>query len=162
MKNVLITITAIFVLFSINSLSVNAMERQVKIEQNVQIEYLEDGSYFITEIQEITKASKFSTLSSSLTKSKTSTYYDSKGKAAWSVTVTGTFTYGNGTSKCISSSVSAQSYNNSVWVIASSSSSKSGNITYATASSDQFLSGQYLQTITRPVSLTCNSNGQVS
>ena len=37
MKNVLITITAIFVLFSINSLSVNAMERQVKIEQNVSV-----------------------------------------------------------------------------------------------------------------------------
>lgn len=41
MKNVLITITAIFVLFSINSLSVNAMERQVTFPQQIPAEHLE-------------------------------------------------------------------------------------------------------------------------
>ncbi len=124
------------------------------------IEYLEDGSYFITLIEEA--KSDISFFSSSATKSKTAIYFNSNNVPLWSVTVTGTFTYGNGTSKCTHSSVSATSYNTSIWRIASTSSSFSGNTATATATAKQYQSNQLLRTVTKKVTLTCSATGKFS
>ena len=77
---------------------------------------LEDGSYFTVVIEDENTSSNITLYSTSVTKSKTYTYYNSKGTKQWYVKVTGTFTYGNGTSKCNSSSVFAKSYVNA-WKI---------------------------------------------
>ena len=124
------------------------------------IEYLPDGSCFVTVIE--TQENSVSLLSTTTTKAKTSTYYGADGKSYWAVTVTGTFTYGNGTSKCTSSSVSAKSYDTNSWRIASKSASRSGNKATATASAKQYQSGKYLQTVSKTVTLTCSSTGKFS
>lgn len=127
--------------------------------QNQQIEHFADGSYVITVIEnEISDISLFSTTA---TKAKTSTAYSNSGQKLWSVTVTGTFTYGNGTSKCTSSSASAKSYV-SDWSIANKSASRSGNKASATATAVQYLNGHEVQRKTKTVTLTCSPTGTFS
>lgn len=48
--------------------------------------------------------------STNKTKSKTATYYSKSNIAQWEVTVTGTFSYGNGSATCTASSVTTKSY----------------------------------------------------
>ena len=76
-----------------------------------QIEYLSDGSYIVTEI--VSEPSDYSLFSTTQTKSKTSTYYNAANEKIWAVTVTGTFSYGNGTSTCLSASCTTSLYSNS-------------------------------------------------
>ena len=75
-------------------------------ENDRQVEYLSDGSYF----EVVTEESGISPLSSTVTKSRTATYYSAGHEAQWYVKVTGKFTYGDGYAKCTSSSVSAGVY----------------------------------------------------
>ena len=131
------------------------------LEGQEQVQYMDDGSYFIT-IIETEENDGLSLMSTTTTKSKTATYYDSNGIAKWYVRVTGTFTYGNGTSKCTSSSVTAKSYDTSIWNISSKSASKSGNKAIATASARQYLSGRYVATLSKTVTLTCSPTGVFS
>lgn len=126
---------------------------------NQQVQYFDDGSYIITVIEDETSNIEF--LSTTKTKSKTSTYHSSTGDSMWSVTVTGTFTYGNGTSKCTSSSINAKSYV-SYWSISSKSASRSGNKASASATAVQTLNGRELQRLTKAVTLTCSSTGRFS
>ena len=72
-----------------------------------------------------------------------------------------TFTYGSGTSKCISSSVSAKS-NVNIWKITSSSSGKSKNTASATATAKHYYNNSVVDTVTRTVRLTCSSTGKFS
>lgn len=162
----LFTLFLISIMLCISTLSVSAAGRTPVIETEdtnsvqTELEYLPDGSYFITVIE--TQDNFVSLRSTTTTKSKTATYYGANGKSYWSVTVTGTFTYGNGTSKCTSSSASAKSYDTNFWRIASKSASKSGNKATATASAKQYQSGQYLRTVSKTVTLTCSSTGKFS
>ncbi|MEI3338562.1 MAG: hypothetical protein V8R80_00245 [Eubacterium sp.] len=126
---------------------------------NQQIEYYDDGSYIITVIEDV--PSDITLLSTTVTKSKTSTYHSSTGEALWSITVTGTFTYGNGTSKCTSSSINTKIYNSN-WSIGNKSSSANGNKASATATAIQYLKGHEVQRITKTVTLTCSSTGKFS
>lgn len=121
-------------------------------------EYLPDGSYYVTVIEE---ESSNPALRTTATKSKTRTYYSASDVALWYVKVTGTFTYGNGTSKCTSSTVTAQTYS-SDWKIASKSASKSGNKAIATATADHYWMGAPLTSLTQTVTLTCSATGQFS
>lgn len=122
---------------------------------------LEDGSYFTVVIEDENTSSNITLYSTSVTKSKTYTYYNSKGTKQWYVKVTGTFTYGNGTSKCNSSSVSAKSYVNA-WKITSKSSSKSGKTAIAKSTAKQYYNGTVINTINETVKLTCSSTGKFS
>lgn len=158
----IISLFLMSILLCINTAPVSAASAQIAyvVPSQAEVEYLPDGSYFISVIE--TDDSSVSFLSTTVTKSKTSTYYGASGTAYWSVTVTGTFTYGNGTSKCISSSVTAKSYDTDFWKIASKSASRSGNKATATASAKQYQSGKYLQTVSKTVTLTCSSTGNFS
>ena len=130
------------------------------IQCHREVEFLSDGSYFISEIE--TTRNKISLMSTTTTKSKKSTYYDVNGAAKWYVKVTGTFTYGNGTSKCINAYVTCGSYDSSIWKISTKSASKTGNKAIATASAIHYLNGKNLGIQSKTVTLTCNSTGKVS
>ena len=124
--------------------------------------YFDDGSYLITVIEEgddalVSPAS----VSQTKTGSKTSTYYNSDNKALWYVKVTGTFSYGNGSSKCTSASVTAAS-NDSNWKISDKSASKSKNAATAEATAKRYVLNITVQTITKSVTLTCSSTGKLS
>lgn len=121
-------------------------------------EYLPDGSYYVTVIEE---EDSNPALRTTATKSKTRTYYSASDVAQWYVKVTGTFTYGNGTAKCTSSSVSTKVYAPN-WSIASKSASKSGNKAIATATANHSRLGEVLTSMTQTVTLTCSATGQFS
>lgn len=126
-----------------------------------QIEYFADGSYVVTVIED--EDSGIMPLSTNTAKkSKTTTYSSPSGKALWYVKVTGTFTYGDGSSKCTASSVSAGTYV-SAWKISSKSASRSGNKASATATAVETLlpSGE-TNTVTRTVTLKCSPTGTFS
>lgn len=124
-----------------------------------EIEYLDNGDYLIYTIED-DASRNFQPFSNTVTKSKYARYYH-KNSVQWYVKVTGTFTYGSGTSKCTSSSVSSKS-NVNIWKITSSSSGKSKNTATATATAKQYYSGSVIDTVTRTVKLTCSSTGKFS
>lgn len=124
-----------------------------------EIEYLDNGDYLIYTIED-DASRNFQPFSNTVTKSKYARYYH-KNSVQWYVKVTGTFTYGSGTFKCTSSSVSAKS-NVNIWKITSSSSGKSKNTATATATAKQYYSGSVIDTVTRTVKLTCSSTGKFS
>lgn len=125
-----------------------------------EIEYLPNGNYIITIIED-QPASDSSFISSTVTKTKTSYCYSANNQKLWSVSVTGTFTYGNGSATCISASCKATSYDSS-WSVGNKKASKSGNKAIAKATGEQYGGGHIIQTITRTVTLTCSPTGQFS
>ena len=99
--------------------------------------------------------------STTQTKSKTSTYYNAANEKIWAVTVTGTFSYGNGTSTCLSASCTTSLYSNS-WSVGNKKASKSGNTAKASATGVRYTNGHAVQSITRTVTLTCSATGTFS
>ena len=124
--------------------------------ESSEIEYLDDGSYFEEPNSGMTILS-----SNSVTKTKTSYYKNSSGTTLWYVKVTGTFTYGNGSSKCTSSAVTAAS-KSGVWKIISKSASKSGNKATAKATAKRYYDGSVVETKYKTVTLTCSPSGSFS
>ena len=126
-----------------------------------EIEYLPDGSCFVTVIEDVHPSGLQPLSSNTATKSKTTYYKNSAGKVMWWVKVTGTFTYGNGTSKCASAKGSAAS-ENANWKVSNITDSKSGNSASATATGTQYLDGKVLSRLTKTVTLKCSSTGVFS
>ena len=71
------------------------------------IHYYNDGSYLIETVS--LEMPAISLCSTNKTKSKTATYYSKSNIAQWEVTVTGTFSYGNGSATYTASSVDRKS-----------------------------------------------------
>ena len=129
--------------------------------ESSEIEYLDDGSYFETVITTESNSGMTTLSSKSVTKTKTSYYKNSNGTILWYVNVTGTFTYGNGSSKCTSSSVTADS-KSGAWEITSKSASKSGNKATAKATAKRYYGGSVAETKNKTVTLTCSPSGNFS
>ena len=129
--------------------------------ESSEIEYLDDGSYFETVITTESNSGMTTLSSKSVTKTKTSYYKNSNGTILWYVKVTGTFTYGNGSSKCTSSSVTAES-KSGAWKITSKSASKSGNKATAKATAKRYYGGSVAETKNKTVTLTCSPSGTFS
>ena len=129
--------------------------------ESSEIEYLDDGSYFETVITTESNSGMTTLSSKSVTKTKTSYYKNSNGTILWYGKVTGTFTYGNGSSKCTSSSVTAES-KSGAWKITSKSASKSGNKATAKATAKRYYGGSVAETKNKTVTLTCSPSGNFS
>ncbi len=123
------------------------------------IQYYDDGSYTV-ETLTIDKSSFISLYSSTKKGTRSKIYYSSDNIEQWSVTVIGTFSYGNGSSTCTASSGTAKS-NTADWAISSKSSSKSGNTAKATATAIQYLRGHEVQRKTLSATLSCSSTGSL-
>lgn len=117
---------------------------------------LNDGSYYITVIEETNN-----TRASTKTGSKTTRYYNSDDELLWSVTVKGTFSYTGSSAVCTASNVST-TCPASNWKISSKSSSKSGATATATATAKRYTIGVVTQTVTKKVTLTCSASGTLS
>jgi hypothetical protein len=127
----------------------------------VSVEYLPDGSYIETVIEENQPPFSLFIAASTTSGNKTVTYRNSSGEALWYVRVTGYFSYNGSTATCTSASVSAASYS-SAWGITSQSSSYSGNTAYAYATAKQYLAGVVILTVNESVQLTCSASGGLS
>ena len=131
-------------------------------ENGYEIEYLDNGDYIITYIEddEIIEPDDGSK-STTVTKTKTSKYKNSAGATMWYIKVQGTFTYNGTTSTCNSAAHKAAAIG-STWSIISASHSKSGNKATATATARHSSGGGVYSDYTRSVTLKCSATGVFS
>ncbi len=125
-------------------------------EENTEITYLEDGSYFVTTVteQQVTRATRGG--------QKSIGYYSSSGVLQWTFVVTGTFTYTPGVScTCISASSEVQ-ISDSNWSCKTKSASPSGNHAIGSAEVIYVFLLVTIKTIPVSLTLTCDTNGNFS
>lgn len=116
------------------------------------VTYLEDGSYFVTELFETTTAR-----SSTKNGTKETTYYTSSNVAIWKLVLTGTFEYDYGVS---SRATNASAYVN---LYTSSASVDVCNAYTAATQAYGYASVTYLGNSTyKEVKLTCDKYGNLS
>ena len=128
------------------------------------VTYLDDGSYYVTVIEDcpdvgdpVNTAGSRSTV----TKSKSTTYYNSSNTAQWKFTLKGTITYDGSTSQCTGASSSVTIYN-TAWSVYSKTASHSGNQATGNVTMQRKVLGIVVETKTRSLTLTCDKNGNVS
>lgn len=126
----------------------------------VDIEYLDNGDYIVTYLDDGEIYGDGNDKSTTVTKTKTKKYLNSAGDTMWAIRVQGTFTYNGTTCTCTKAAHKATSYA-STWTIISASHSKSGNHATATATARHQGSTGY-QDYTRSVTLTCSPTGVFS
>ena len=168
MKKFLSVVLVMASVFAMQSVIVFGQTASNSKVDSVKVEYFDDGTYCVTVIESIPTdinmidSGTISPLSTKTeTKSKTQYMRDASAAVLWYVRVTGTFTYGNGSSQCISVTPSAAAVN-STWKVSNISGSKSGNKASATATGKQYADGTVVQTMTRTVTLTCSPTGVFS
>lgn len=154
MKKLFVLMLSVSLIFAV----IHPCFAEDRVQDNqVEYTYFEDGCYIISIISdETTGIERRSTTTT--TKSKTSTYYNNSDVALWYVKVTGSFTYGDGSAKCNSSSVTAGSYSSN-WKISDKSASKSGASATAKATGKLYDGSIVIQTVPETVTLTCTSQG---
>ncbi len=159
MKKILALIIAAVMLTTMFIFPVNAAS--LIDGTNVEIEYLEDGYYTVTYIENNSViAPGDSTQATTVTKTKTKNFYNSAGDVMWYIKVQGTFTYNGSTSKCTNSAHKAATFGKT-WSIVKASSSKSGNTATAKATVRHSNSSGYNE-YTSSVTLTCSKTGVFS
>lgn len=126
-----------------------------------EIEYLEDGSYFETIIEEDNPSMSLFSTTKTKSSSKTVYYKNSNNTTLWYVKVNGKFTYNGSTSSCTSSQVTAAAPA-STWSVTNKKASKSGSTAKASATGVKKVNGITTQTVPRTVTLTCSKNGNLS
>jgi hypothetical protein len=134
---------------------------------NVQIEYLENGDYLVTTITEqpsLTNTFGISLYSepTTVTKSKTKKYYNKYNNVIWYLKVTGTFTYGHGYAQCTKSVATCKS-NSNLWKLTNKKASKAGNIAMAYVKANlykSFLATKPVRIIEQYLNLECSTTGK--
>lgn len=149
----IITILCIsFLAFSHSVLNASAFETNpTRVE-------LENGYYLETVITTNHTQARSSIRSGT----KTATYKDINGKALWSITVNGKFTYNGKSVTCTNSTYSKANYSTS-WKLSNAKASKNGATASASIRAKQYhQNGSILKTIDKTVKLTCSPTGSLS
>ncbi len=153
MKRIIFVILCIIltIAYPIGSLAIeNVMNEEIFTE------YLEDGSYIVTEITIYqTKAS------GTINANKKINYYNGDDELQWVYKLNGTFTYTGSSSTCTYANNSVTIYN-SAWKTYSASATRSGNSAYGNVTMKYYHLGAVLSTVQRSVTLTCDANGNLS
>lgn len=130
----------------------------------VEIEYLDDGYYIETYIEDsgfdIDIQPMNSIITSSvnfITKTKTGYFKNASNENVWSFSITGSFRYDGTTATCTYRMHNAESYNKD-WTITSCTSTKLGNSATATAVASYLKTYSY----TRMISISCSPTGVIS
>ncbi len=126
-------------------------------EEAASIIYLDDGSYFVVEIEEVSARTTYSKSGT-----KYYTYYDSDDVAQWKISLTASYTYNGTSATCTSTSTSYTIYVTSMWDFGSKSSSKSGNTATGNFVMLLNLIGSSTLEFSRTITLTCDKNGNLS
>lgn len=122
------------------------------------IDYFEDGSYIVTEIETST-ISTFST--SSTSKTKTSTYYDDNDNKLWTICLAATFSYTGSSATCTKATTSYSIYN-SYWKVTKGTASRSGRTATGDFTVKKYVLGVPVKTINKTLTLTCSNTGVCS
>lgn len=157
MKRLLCSFLCILFLFSVFALPVNA-DNSVQNSTIVSSTYLDDGSYFTTEVVQqktVGAIAKSAVLPTS--GSKTLTYYNANNVAIWAIRVTGYYKYEYGISATADSATADVYIYNSNCVLVSKSSTVYGSTASASCTV------RYISTYTdKTVTLTCDEYGNLS
>jgi len=97
----------------------------------------------------------------SVTKTKYIYYYSADSELLWSGELTGEFQYSSSSVNCIDASFFFKAYDKN-WKLDKYSCTKNGNTASVTFSVVQISLGVKLQTIEKTITLTCDTNGNVS
>ena len=131
-----------------------------EMEQIVDVEYLEDGTYFETILEEIPSTARSTTKSGS----KTVNYKNGKGKLLWSIDIR--IAYENspimGKNPVVRRLRVSTTCPSKTWKIASSSAKKNGADAIGTATAKQYVDGVFSQSKTKTVTLHCSASGKLS
>lgn len=150
MKKILSLAMMLSLVCSCVSWSAAAQENQ---KVSVEYEYMEDGSYFVTVVEETPSLTR---ASNTTTGTKRATYCNASGVAQFTVKVTGTFSY-NGSSASAKSVTGGTEYHVIGCSLIDSSKSMSGNSATATATIN--CKGTNVK---KSVTLYCSANGDLS
>lgn len=156
MKKVVSVLLIVMIMFSLN---VPAFAVENIDNENTVIEYLEDGSCFITTITVVEENSTYATNTKTFT--KTISYKDEDGIVCWKATLTATFRYTGSSATCTESDVT-YTVSNSKWKITSATASKSGNTATADITAKRYTLGIPVETLNRTITMTCSANGTIS
>lgn len=156
MNKVVSVLLSVMIMFS---LSVPSFAVDNTDNGNTFIEYLEDGSCFITTITVIEENSTYAT--NTKTASKSTSYVDSDGTVYWKATLHASFRYTGSLATCTESDVSYTVYD-SAWRMTSAVASKSGNTATADITAKRYTLGIPFKTIDRTITMTCSANGTIS
>lgn len=154
LKNLLQNLSIICTLLIMFSTNIFAAD----IDVTSNIEYLQDGSYYETVLEEIPD---FSRNSHSKTVKKTTNYKNAEGNIMWYITLKATFTYNNSSAKCTDVTGNVRS-TNSHWEVSSKSFQKSGSTATGTTTVKQLMSGKVVKTTTKKISIHCSPTGKIS
>ena len=126
--------------------------------------YLDDGSYIITETTVLPAADGLSRAVSTVSRSKTSTYYNSDNEPMCALKITGTFSVNNGVSvQCTKATANTYVYNDSwsVTDVTTSRTSAAASTASATAKGNFVKKILFITTNTVPVTVTvtCDKYG---
>ncbi len=160
-------IVVLMLLFSILTQITYSRTVVAQDNDNVQIEYLENGDYLVTTITEqpsLTNTFGISLYSepTTVTKSKTKKYYNKYNNVIWYLKVTGTFTYGHGYAQCTKSVATCKS-NSNLWKLTNKKASKAGNIAMAYVKANlykSFLATKPVRIIEQYLNLECSTTGK--
>lgn len=121
-----------------------------------EIEYLQDGGYIVTTVEE-----SHTRASGSKSGTKTKAHYDSNDNLNWKIVLSGQFTYTGTSATCTSASVAVNIYD-SAYSKKDSSSSRSGNVAYGSATISRKVLGVTISTNTYNLTLTCDKDGNLT
>lgn len=157
MKKVLCALFSVLFVFSV-PIAVFADSSYVETKEgNTYVEYYDDGSYTVTVFEE----NEISTITSTISKSKTATHYSSQDKKQWSVTLTGTFSYTGSSATCTNSKTFYQIFDSS-WKVTSATASKSGRTAKGEFTIKQYLTGIPVRTEKSTLTISCSNSGVLS
>lgn len=149
MKRIFSFIAVLIVLSCFLSISVQATDL------TVQIEYLPDGSYFITETQ------VYNTRALTKVGDRSVTYYSANDEPQWKMTVTGEFIYDGTTCTCTYATGTYTIYNTSFWYCNSANASNSDNMANYTAVIGRKGLGVQASPTTYSLPLYCDKDGNL-
>ena len=121
-----------------------------------EIEYLPDGGYIVTTIEE--SANRASGTKSG---TKTKSGYDNSGNLDWQIVLKGQFSYTGSSATCTSATITVNIYDDA-YHKDSSSATKSGNTARGSATIKRKVLGITISTDTYNLTLSCDSNGNLS
>ena len=129
------------------------------IDNNTIVEYMEDGSYFITTITVVEDFSVYAT--NTKTASKSTSYVDSDGTVYWKATLHASFRYTGSSATCTDAYMTYSTYDTS-WKFIEKSASKSSNTATGNIIFKHYVLGIPVKTIDRTITMTCSANGTIS
>lgn len=157
MKKLISAFLVLLMLLSFPMISY-ANDTEMAEYENGYVEYYEDGSYSVTNIE----INTISTLATSTVKqTKTTSHYSSKNEKEWDITVTGNFTFTGSSATCTNSSVSYNIYDKN-WKVTAAVASKSGRVATGEFTLKRYFLGVPTKTVNQTLTLTCSNTGVCS